>query len=88
MLKKVVYGIVAGSLLSAAQVASADDAQFWTGKAYQGVSALPFETFSTEARHAVAPKAAPQIDRETPQASAVQMATVPAPYNTGGGYFN
>ena len=83
MLKKVVYGIVAGSLVVAAQVASADT-QFWNGERYQGVSALPFPTVPSGAealRGAVTPKAAPQ-------AGARVTVTWPAPYNTPGGYFN
>ena len=84
MLKKVVYGIVAGSLVFAAQAASANDAQFWTGERYQGVSALPFSTFPSGAealRAAVTPKAAPQT-------SGTLTASFPAPYDRDGGYFN
>ena len=84
MLKKVVYGIVAGSLVFAAQVASAEDTQFWTGEKYQGVSALPFSTSPSGAealRGAVMPEMAPQ-------ASARVTVTLPAPYDTPGGYFN
>ena len=91
MLKKIVYGVAAASLVLAAQVASADDTQFWTGETYQGVSALPFDAFSNKAEvrsDAMAPEAAPRIERLIPQDSATQMAIAPAPYDTNAGYFN
>lgn len=91
MLKKVVYGITAASLVLAAQVAPADDTQFWTGDRYQGVTALPFHAFSTEAqdrRDAVAETAAPQIERVMPREGSTQMVVVPAPYDSGAAYFN
>lgn len=82
MLKKVIYSIVAGSLVLATQVASADDTQFWTGDRYQGVSALPFDAFTAKADargDAVASKA---------QTVARPTGSIPAPYDTPGGYFN
>lgn len=91
MLKKVAFALVAGGLVFAAQGASADDTQFWTGKTYQGVSALPFDAFSTEAdarSDAIAPKAAQEVERLTPRESGAQMVVVPAPYDTDAGYFN
>lgn len=89
MLKKIVYGVVAASLVLAAQVASADDTQFWTGETYQGVSALPFDAFSKEVGpDAMASEAAPRIERLMPQDSVTQVAIVPSPYDTDAGYFN
>lgn len=86
MLKKVVLGIIAGSFALSAQTVLADDAQFWTGSSYQGVSALPFTGLSPEAvtPRVVAPMAAPQEMRQA-RGTAV---TLPAPYNIEGGYFN
>ena len=82
MLKKVVYSVIAGSLLLATQVATADDTQFWTGDRYQGVAALPFDAFAEKSearRDAVTPAVAPQIIAGTAQ-------SFPAPYDTSGGY--
>jgi len=91
MLKKVVYGIVAGSLVFAAQGALADDNQFWTGKDYQGVSALPFSAFSSAptgadaVRGAMPSQAAPQ-EHPVRLVSASSTPTFPAPYDKDGGY--
>jgi hypothetical protein len=91
MLKKVAYGVVAASLVLAAQVAPADDTQFWTGETYQGVSALPFDAFSNKAEvrsDAMAPEAAPRIERLVPQDSAMQVAITPETYDSDTGSFN
>jgi hypothetical protein len=91
VLKKVFYGIVAVSLVFAAQAASADDTQFEVGGGrYQGVSALPFPanpSHSMADRETVTPRAAPQSLERT-HAGAVVMQSAPAPYNEPGGYFN
>jgi hypothetical protein len=84
VLKKVVYSIAAGSLMFAAHAVSADDTQFEIGNGrYQGVSALPFVTSGA----AQAPMADPRR-LESTHAGAVATPSVPAPYNTPGGYFN
>ena len=91
MLKKVVIGVVAAGLVLGAQVASADDTQFWTGETYQGVSALPFDAFSNKAEvrtDAMAPEAAPRIEPLVPQERATHVATFPATYDTDTGFFN
>jgi hypothetical protein len=87
MLKKVAFALVAGSLVFAAQVASADDTQFWVGDRYQGVAALPFTTVE-DLTGPEAPMAAPKAERVTPRQGDTQIAIVPAPYDMEGGYFN
>lgn len=91
MLKKIVYGVAAASLVLAAQVVSADDTQFWTGETYQGVSALPFDAFSNKAevrRDAMAPEAAPRIEPLTPREDAMEVASFPMTYDSDTGRFN
>jgi hypothetical protein len=66
--KKVVYGIVAASVVFAVQPAAADSTQFWNGERYQGVADLPFPQVSTGAdlsRTVVAPGSAPQGRRNS-----------------------
>jgi len=97
MLKKVVYGIVAGSLVFAAQVASAGGTQFWSEKyqRYQSVSSLPFDAFPSHGvagrpgiTSEVAPKGEPRMgERGMPKAAAPRT-PFPAPYDQGGAYFN
>jgi hypothetical protein len=83
MLKKLAYAVVAGSLVFAAQGASADDTQFEVGNGrYQGVTALPFVTSGA----AGTPMAAPRGLENTHAGMITQSA--PAPYNVPGGYFN
>lgn len=89
MLKKVAFALMAGSLVFAAQVASADDTQFWTGETYQGVSALPFDALSRYDRSdAKAPMAVPQIERLTPRESVMEVAIFPMTYDSDTGRFN
>jgi len=88
LLKNAVYGIVASSLLFAAQTASAGGTQFWSEKyqRYQSVSSLPFDAFPSGEqgiRGPVGPKGEPAM----PKAGAPRT-PFPAPYDRGGGYFN
>lgn len=87
MLKKVIHGIIAGSLVLAAQVASADSTQFLIDGTYRGVADLPFATAPASAeavRGAEMPKAPTQEQLERLQA----LRRFAAPYNMEGGYFN
>jgi hypothetical protein len=84
VLKKLAYVVVAGSLVFAAQGASADDTQFDVGNGrYQGVTAIPFVTSGA----AETPMAAPRR-LETTHAGSMNTRDAPAPYNVPGGYFN
>ena len=90
MLKKIVYSIVAGGFVLAAQAASADSTQFLNGDRYQGVADNPFAAVQSGAeagRAVVTPAAAPQTLDNT-HAGSKGVESVPAPYNTPGGYFN
>lgn len=87
MLKKIALVVVAGSLVLAAQAASADDTQFDIGGGrYQGVAALPFVTILSGA--VATPMAAAPQRLESTHAGTVAGSSVPAPYNVPGGYFN
>jgi hypothetical protein len=91
VLKKIAYVLVAGSLVFAAQAASADDTQFDVGGGrYLGVAALPFQPAPSGAMaggEGMTPTAASQRLDWT-HAGAVVTEHAPAPYNVPGGYFN
>ena len=83
MFKKVALGIIAGSLVLAAQAASADSQQFLIDGRYRDVSEVRTVTVPSgaEAVRTVAPT---QAQLERLQASG----NFPAPYSMSGGYFN
>jgi hypothetical protein len=89
VLKKIAYIVAAGSLVFAAQAATADDTQFDIGGGrYLGVAALPFHaTGAATGSQAMAPAAADQR-LESTHAGARVTQGAPAPYNVPGGYFN
>lgn len=89
MLKKVIHSIVVGSLVLAAQAASADSNQFLIDGRYQGVADLPFPTSTMEAQtdRPATPLGQPQEQRVRPEATESVVA-FPAPYDMGSGYFN
>jgi len=92
MLKKVVYGIVAGSLVFAAQAALAGGTQYWSEKhqRWQSVSSLPFDAFTKEGvagRPGIASEAGPKGEPGMSKAGAPQT-SFPQPYDRDGRYFN
>lgn len=88
MLKKVVFGVVAGSLVLAAQAALADSQQFLINGKWQGVADLPFATHAVEAATGRNPAPTNVERRASPTMGDASSVKFPAPYDMGGGYFN
>jgi hypothetical protein len=88
MFRKVALAVVAGSLVFAAQAASADDTQFDIGGGrYAGAAALPFHGTGSDFGH-VGTMASAAQDRLDRTHAGVMTQSAPAPYQMQDGYFN